>query len=394
MLNNEEFFYNLNETLEIFLDDPYGNKKIAFDIQMSILNRILLIEDEINKNEEIRKSNKKITKIKSTDNNVRRELSSQSKTIKDINILYKEDMKKLRTIVDSIAFSYFSKYDLKPLVWKQSPGFIGGKTGLKKELEIFESYFETGKFAILNDITNSLKFGDLTIDKNGKPDLLEVKTSSFIDKRVVKQRTDIQDKLNVINNDYIENFEGTDLTFKRIHSEESEINYVDLLQGMIKKAFSIGESVNKVEDGLTYIVLYNLNQKDELENKDKLKEIFNSFKQPHVFALNFLKSVKENYTPFPIIIRDSMALQEFYDGNLIIIVVVDMDILKNKLDLLGYTLKSKDDEGLKITFRLNGKDTEIIVSNYHFYRLGRELLSLDWFISSIDDTIKYAKSKY
>ena len=88
LLNNEEFFYNLNETLEIFLDDPYGNKKIAFDIQMSILNRILLIEDEINKNEEIRKSNKKITKIKSTDNNVRRELSSQSKTIKDINILY------------------------------------------------------------------------------------------------------------------------------------------------------------------------------------------------------------------------------------------------------------------------------------------------------------------
>lgn len=81
-------------------------------------------------------------------------------------------MRKLRQMGDSIAFSYFNKYDLKLLCWKQSAGFISGKKGLDKELKIFKSYFESGEFAILNDITNSLRFGDITISKNGKPDII------------------------------------------------------------------------------------------------------------------------------------------------------------------------------------------------------------------------------
>lgn len=394
MLNNESFFYDLNDVLKVFLEDPYNNKKLAYDIQISLLNRIILIEEEINANVLKIKENKKITENKSTENNIRRELSIQSKDLKDTNIMYKEDMKKLRVIGDSIAFSYFSKYHLKPLCWKQSAGFIGGKKGLEKELEIFKSHFEAGGFAILNDITNSLRFGDITIDKNGKPDLLEIKTSSFIDKRVIKQRHDIQDKLNTINDDYIENFQGSNLTFKRVHSEKTEINYVDLLENMIEESLLINESFKEVEEGLTYIVLHNLNPKNELEYTQKITKVFKNFNDPYAYCLNFLKSPTGNYTPFPLIIKNPIALQEFYYGNLLITIVVDINVLKRKLNSLGYNLKSRDDEGLRISFEFNGNDIELLVSSYHFFRLGRELLSLDWFISSIDDVIKDTKSNH
>lgn len=394
MLDNESFFYELNKSLKIFSNDPYNNKKLAYDMQMSLLNKIILIEEKIRANELIIKENKKVTQNKLTRNNIRKELSTKSKILKDTNISYKEYMKKLRGIGDSIAFSYFSKYDLKLLCWKQSAGFISGKKGLEKELKIFKSYFDSGEFAILNDITNSLRFGDITISKNGKPDIIEVKTSNFIDKRVIKQQNDIKNKLNAIHNDYIENYQDANLTFMRVHSKEDEINYIEMLQNMIKESLSSGESFTEIEEGLIYMILNNITPQNEQEITGKLKDKFKHFKNPYPFCLNVLKSLNENYTPFPLIIKDSIALKKFYANRLMIIIMVDIDILKYKLNLLGYTLNTLADEELKIAFKLNNENVEIIMSMFHFYRLGRELLSLDWFVKSIDDVIKNIKSKY
>lgn len=200
--------------------------------------------------------------------------------------------------------------------------------------------------------------------------------------------------MNAINNDYIENYQGSALTFMRIHSEKDEINYRSLLQNMINESLLIGESFTAVEEGLLYIIFYNINPQKELEIPQKLKDKLKLINTPYPFCLNFLKSPTENYTPFPLIIKDSFALKKFYANQLIITIIIDIDIFKCKLNLLGYTLKAITDEELKISFKLNNENVEINLSMYHFYRLGRELLSLEWFVNSIDDVIKNIKSKY
>lgn len=303
--------------------------------------------------------NKGITKDNKTTNDTRRKLSTESKNFKDKSIYLKEDIKRLREIGDSLAFTYFNKHDLKPLCWKQTAGFIGGKEGLKKELYELKSIFESGRFAILNDITNSLRYGDITIEKEGKPYLLEIKSSGNRNNRIIRQEKGLEEKMEVIQNDYIENFEETNQTFKRVHTNKQEINYKEDLQLLINEAFLKGKIIKEMEEGLTYAIYY------KLEDFDDFKELCHNIKEPKVFYINQMKHINENYTPFPIIFKDEKSLMEFYNGNLIILVVIDLEILRNKLKQKGYIFNHNE----------NG-----------------EFISLEWFISGIEDVVNSVSS--
>ncbi|APC41037.1 hypothetical protein A7L45_13605 [Clostridium estertheticum subsp. estertheticum] len=386
MTDNNLFFIQLNKILQVFVDDPFENMKLAYDIQMSLLDRILKIENEIKSNKGKITRNKGITKDKNTTNDTRRKLSTESKNLKDESINLKEDIKRLREIGDSLAFAYFNKHDLKTLCWKQTAGFIGGKEGLKKELYELKSIFESGRFAILNDITNSLRYGDITIEKEGKPYLLEIKSSDNRNNRIIRQEKGLDEKMEVIQNDYIENFEETNQTFKRVHTNKQEINYKEDLQLLIEEAFLKGKIIKEMEEGLTYAIYY------KLEDFDSFKEVCQNINEPRVFYINQMKYINENYTPFPIIFKDEKSLMEFYNGNLIILVVIDLKVLRNKLKQKGYIFNHNENGEFTITFEHDGEDIDMVASNYHVTRIGREFISLEWFINGIEDVVNSVSS--
>lgn len=388
MINNRPFISDLNIMLRKFTLNPYDNLDLAYEIQMKILERIILIEKEIISNKETLKNNKIITHDKSTPQEKRKKLGIKNNNLKKINIMLKENMKEIRSYGDSIAFTYFNKYYLKPLCWKNSAGFINGKEGLKKELEVFDSYFKKGEFAILNDITNSLKYGDITVNNDGKPHLIEIKSSAFVDARVHRQREGLHEKLKIINNDSIDNLDENGLHFKRVHSKENEVDYINLLQNLINEALLSGEAIKEVEQGLLYVIEYNINQKNESTKVKNIKQAVSTLKKPHEIVLNLFNGVEDNFTPFPLLIKNHVALEEFNYGNLLIITYIDIEIVGNKLKSMGYNLKSFNHDGLIIEFDMKGKKIDMNVGFHHTSRLGREFISLEWFIKSIDDTIK------
>ncbi|EOU1755128.1 hypothetical protein [Clostridium perfringens] len=385
MLDIDELFINLNDKLQNFLKSPKENRVIAYDIQIILLDYILKIENEIRDIKEKIKANKLKCKDKNLKNDIRRELSIETKELKELSIVYKEDMKRLREIGDSLAFSYFSKYYLKSFCWKQSAGFIGGKDGLKNELNKLKSIFDEGGFAILNDITNSLRYGDITVDDNGKPRLLEIKSSSNKNERIIRQQQDIDHRMEMINNDYLESFLGTDKKFKRVYSKNAEINYIEELQVLIDEAIQNGSVIKEIEEGLVYNIQY------KTKDFKILKYIEETMNEPKVFFVNQMKNINENYTPFPILIKNNDYLMEFYSGNLLISVFIDLEVVKRKIEEKGYLFDISENHEFIITFDLNGDNISMNTSTYHIWRIGREFLSLKWFIDEIENVVNSIK---
>lgn len=195
---DSSLYNDLIKKLNIFISDPFENYQIAYSIQLTLVEEIIKIETLIKINRKIINKNKSITKDKNTTMEIRRTLGLETKHLRDIEKHLKEDLKLLRGIGDSIAFSYFKKYNLKPLCAKQSAGFISGKKGLKKELDELRKIFLKGKFAILNDLTNSLRYGDITTVHEGKPYILEIKSSNMKNARIYRQLKGIEENIKLI----------------------------------------------------------------------------------------------------------------------------------------------------------------------------------------------------
>src|ERR1035437_1464019 len=59
----------------------------------------------------------------------------------------------------------------------QPPGFLSGKNGLKREIEAARQFFDQGYMVILNDLTHSLRVGDLTLKKGSEVRTVEIKSN-------------------------------------------------------------------------------------------------------------------------------------------------------------------------------------------------------------------------
>jgi len=84
-----------------------------------------------------------------------------------------------RCVGDALAWRVygFQRQHIIALCQNQSPGLIAGKAGLQAELDRLEQARSDGKFALLHDLTNCLRIGDITVfDDDGTPSVIEVKT--------------------------------------------------------------------------------------------------------------------------------------------------------------------------------------------------------------------------
>jgi hypothetical protein len=90
-------------------------------------------------------------------------------------------IRQLKCVGDALAWRVFAfdRRHIFALCRNQSPGLMAGKEGLEAERQrIDQVWREDGQFAILHDLTNCLRIGDMTVFGDGEPKTIEIKTNS------------------------------------------------------------------------------------------------------------------------------------------------------------------------------------------------------------------------
>ncbi|MHA1757244.1 MAG: hypothetical protein ACTSVV_10775 [Promethearchaeota archaeon] len=136
------------------------------------------------------------------DDEIKKNLQSSINKIKNEIYYHKTIIKALKTIVDGIAWRMFN-YDraiLYTLAEHPSGGDIN-ELGLRAEIgELYKIYESGTGIAILNDLTNFLKIGDITVaKKDGTYEIIEVKSSRRRGRRIRKQEETLKSTVEFFN---------------------------------------------------------------------------------------------------------------------------------------------------------------------------------------------------
>ena len=230
-----------------------------------------------------------------------------------------------RSFGDAIAFTYASKWDIKPLAYnagnphlRPSAGFITGKAGIRLELAVLRRFIAAGYPAVLCDATSSLRHGDVAVLGAGPPVLIECKGRSSRNRRSRRQLQNVRAVSEYLRRDVGSNYRGAPIVH-RADSGLPDIDHVQVVNAMIEEAASQGQSYRELEPG-QHCVLVRSDQSDDL-----------SFRPPRVerawvFALNDYKNEGGwvSYRPYTLWIRDPKRLFDFIAGHIVAFVVLDV----------------------------------------------------------------------
>lgn len=147
--------------------NPQESGKDCLDVQETLIRKITYIESRIRdrkeaikklKNQmgksEIRLSKEEARKTKDKIENYHYQIDRYQ----DLATVY-------RNVGDALAFSYIDKWNIKPLAIKEAPGSLSRKKGSRLERKILRRAFALGRIVLLYNITNCLRFGDITVPK-------------------------------------------------------------------------------------------------------------------------------------------------------------------------------------------------------------------------------------
>lgn len=364
--------------------NPYERSKTCLQIQESLLKHVCYIEQKIRECRAREQHLNKELHFRRTHRLVKTEAQKIKNLINSLVKKHDEYQHLLvifRSIGDALAFTYIDKWDIKPQSFKQAPGFLSQKAGLKRELKIFRGVFSLGHIGILNDLTNCLRYGDISVPKEGKQYIFEVKSGKSSNSRIQRQLAKARKLTNYITNDETDSLYGINGEWQRVSLHSPEVHHRRLLNSLIKDALENQNIYAEVEDGLYYILLSRFKPEilQLVSTKCKGKPIFS---MANDYKYNF-----SGYYPFALSIYDSEAWYNFCYDKLIILVVVDSATIEKKFNTQGLSVEllSNEDWAMDIT---NLKRTQdeleyLKVSRHLLGRVFAEFLSLDWLLQDI-----------
>jgi hypothetical protein len=365
---------NCFNILQKIKKDPEKSNEMCYTLQIIILRKIMYIEKRINKIRNEIKIFKGFFKTESLRREETMKLTQKIHTSEETVFEYKRIIHILKSISDGVAFVFIDKYNIKPLVFKQSCGFVSGKKGLKHEVQILKQIYKKGLIAILNDITNCLRYGDITIPVAGHPYFLESKTKKAFSKRNQRQEESIKRISEYLKNDISNDLPGYGkYEIHRVEISCPEVNCYEKLNELLKKAYSNGNVIEKIEKGLYYYI----GIEDPKEDEQFQKVVSGEIGTPLVFFVNNFKYESLGYYPFTLSIEDPEILFDFYNGEFVILVIVDFSVVSEMFMENGFEVEIKGDFSLFI--KKNGVDC-LMIFNHYFKRVASEFLSLDWII--------------
>ncbi len=363
-------------------NSPWNSGKLCFLVQQTILKKIVHVELKIQKlKSRIKEVNTQFKINRGTPNEIEKasklniELEKLDRKIKD----YKHLLIVFRSLGDSLAFIYIDKYDIKQFIFKESAGYISGKEGLKLEYDILKLAFKAGGIALLNDLTNCLRHGDITLVRPDLPPvIIEAKTGTREFSKGAKQI----EKTNKIL-DFLNSGETTreNHFVRRMEIKTKEIDNRVLLNALVQEALTTGDAFATAEAGLHYY----LATIPKIENVKKIMASFNS--QPISAFLDSNQMPYIGYYPLSLILKNPNAYFSFCREELHIVVFFEPAVIKQKFESLGFRIEFHNSGDYEFSlFAKDGMNKEfgpLNISKFFFGRMIIEFLSLDWFLNEL-----------
>lgn len=198
---------------------------------------------------------------------------------------YKYMIRIYKWIMDGVALRAlaFNPNSYRILSDNRTAGFITDKTGLSEELKLLNELTQKEKFAALNDLTNFIRIGDISILEPGSIELIEVKsgtaknnprkkTLSFQDKRMKTAEEMINKNICVFEGDKKGRIEILPIKAK---------TYLNKIKDLLIKAERDGASYATIDESTKVTVLDFQIRDDSTGNFDKMLEGFEGFPDSH-----------------------------------------------------------------------------------------------------------------
>ncbi len=378
----------LFSTVQLIREAPYTHIEECFQVQESLIRRITYIEQRIREiksaigthrrslkaaSKNLRLSKEKAAEVKARISQLRSQLDE-----------YKYLLTIFREIGDGLAFAYIDKWTIKPLAFKQPPGFISGKAGARRERSIWRALAQQGRVAILNDLTNCLRYGDITLPlPNGQFTMVEVKSSSRHNKRTRRQSEQIEHIVEYLDADHTDHLYGTRGDVYRMALLEGEVDFRDEINSIIEEAIERGCCVQEVETGLVYVVATEFGYTSEA-----LRSFADRQPKGKVWVAHLNNLGSTAYYPFTLSIRNPQALYDFYAGTLSITIILYKDVIARRLQAEGLALRDSSCQnkwGFEVAAiqKNDPRFGQVAIGHHLFNRIFTEFLSFHWFFGQL-----------
>lgn len=370
--------------LRTIQENPREHAVLVFQVQQILIRKIVYIEKRVR----LLKSTVSELKKQRLPSQVPIEPTTQGHRIKDrlrhtyarID-RYQELLVLFRQIGDSLAYLYIDKYDIKPLAIKPAPGAISGKKGTRLERRVLRWAGANNVIAIMNDLTNCLRHGDITVpSSDGTFLLMEMKSRRRHSQREARQVGAASDIIQFLRDDASQNLHGK-YNAHRMAPNSEEINYAGLLSDSVASLTQNETRIVVAEDGLAYIVWcgewdFAIAQA-QLEDWTPVAFILDPYKWP------------PGHTPLPLSLTVPHFLLHIYEGRAGIITVIDAKVLSRLARSEGFRvvppLNIEDDMYLRfepIDETTSGLNPFEVGATF-WRRLGTEFLGLHWMVHAL-----------
>ena len=303
---------------------------------------------------------------------------------------YEDQLFIWRCIADGLVYAYISTFNVKHAYFesdtfgvKPGAGFIGGKDGLRRELAMLLSAVDHKVPAVLSDITNIIRYGDVCLLGGPDPVPLEVKSRPELNQRGKRQAAKLDLLETFLKDDVAIGFRGMP-EMRRAAYGIPHRDCLDDLNACIGNARRDGWNAVCPERGLAYMATFTGRMPDSfLANLNMT--------QPIVFTPNGDKMDRAwaPYLPFTNSIRDLHDLYDFAAGNLYLLVAVDAAVVCDRLSIPGWTTSLIADPDRIILMEHAESGAKIAISNQFFGRLGLEFMSLAWFVEHQTESVSH-----
>ncbi|MBL3827215.1 MULTISPECIES: hypothetical protein [unclassified Marinobacter] len=368
------------------LDPGASDLRPLAEIQGYLIDRVVDIEAKVSKQQALRKSLKSKLREKGTS---KAKSSAIKERITSCNARisgYKFLLYLWRCFRDGIANKYVSKWNLKRFFYnhdssemKPAPGYIGGKKGIRAERNLLQEALSNNVPALLCDLTNIIRHGDVCLLGATDPFVIEVKSSANRNKRTDRQLLAIKTIHQYLEEDVgsVGGFPGIQrqpLPLKERHHNWA-INYVAV------EAADGRPSRISPEEGVFYIGV-------PTQEEVNIEQLFEGVDEPMLFMLNHDKTEQlwGNYYPFTLSLLEPETLYAFLSGTIFLLVVISQSSLRARANASGFDLNvvMANNIGFELFNRASMFNNELpYAASEHFVgRLAFEFLSLDWFFES------------
>jgi hypothetical protein len=383
------FYYKqlavLHEKLHAIAKAPFENNTGWIELQETLLRLTASVESKILKGKKTKKQLKaslgdREIKLSKTDAKL---VKSKVRRIEDKIEQYHSLLSIFKSFGDAMAFTFIDRFDLKASTFKEGAGFMIHKKGNRLERKCFRAAYQMGVIAIFNDLTNVLKYGDLTLVSEFRPAwYIEIKSAKHQNKREDRQREGMYKLVEFLNHDTPTDILRPGMISHRMAIAKPLEDHIERLNQLLGIAVPGPVCAEEVEKGLVYIITYG-QVPDEL-----IGETFGAFplSKPIPFFFNQFKYTRQGYYPACLAIRDTGRYIDYLAGKLQIFVLWDTAVWEDSLAAQSLRL-SGEAEGEFMAFRIEGrfkdKPFAMGVGHYMINRILFEFLSPHWYLDNI-----------